>query len=249
MKRRTTCALWIAPFMAAMPLVLAHCSGGDDSSTIGPGKKTSDASVQTGDDSSTTQPTGDDAGSGGPGDSGGSGPLTDSATQPPSGDASPEASAPPPVPVPEGGAPSDPGTVLCGGSACDVSQNYCCVEAVDGGSKKETCNSPNTPCGAGGLKLACNEAADCNGGVCCQAISGVAVAGSTTCMSGACPAGATFQVCRVDSECGGDAGSAAKRCVPQTCTNTNPARTLKIEACAEPTAQNPGGTLGFCVAQ
>ena len=45
-------------------------------------------------------------------------------------------------------------------------------------------------------------------------------------------------------------GDDSNRCVPQTCTNANPMRTLRIEACAvQMTAMNPGGTLGFCTAE
>jgi hypothetical protein len=237
--------------LAFAPMLLAHCSG-EAANGTGPAQKNPDASVSGDDngDSSTSPSQGND---GSASDDGGSSlPTGDGGSQTTPADAAPEAApAPPPVPVPEGGAPSDPGTVPCNGAACDVSQGYaCCVEAVDGGTK-ETCNAPNTPCSAGALKLECNEAADCNGGVCCQAINGIAVSGSTSCMAGPCPAGSTFQVCRVDGECGGgDGGGALKRCIPQLCTNANPPRTLKIEACAvAATAEDPDGTLGFCAAQ
>jgi|ERR1019366_3482334 hypothetical protein len=241
---------WIAclvPLMAVAPLALVQCSGGDGSLVGSKTTTKTDASIVT-DDASSAPPPGDDAGS--PQD-GGPGPSSDGSPQPPAGDASPDAApGPTPIPVPEGGAPSDPGSVLCNGSACDVSQgNSCCVQPVDGGSK-ETCNPPNTPCG-GGVKRECNEAADCNSGVCCQAINGIALVGSATCMAGpSCP-GNTFQTCRVNKECGGggDGGARLDRCIPQTCTNTMPPRTLKIEACAVPaTGMNAGGTLGYCTA-
>jgi hypothetical protein len=110
----------------------------------------------------------------------------------------------------------------------------------------------------------CNEAKDCNGGVCCQKIIGIGIGiglqGSTFCSAPtakACPGASamypqgTFQTCRTDGECGtnSDAG-ALKRCIPQVCTNPqNMSATLTIEACAESkTAANDAGTLGFCKA-
>jgi hypothetical protein len=247
MTKPSTWLAWLASFMVAGPMALAHCSG--DANGTAPttgGSKDGDAG-SSGDDA-TTSPSGDDASVSS--DDGGNGPVDDGGSAPPPGDASPDVSAaPPPIPVPEGGAPSDPGRVTCNGSPCDVSAgNTCCVQPADGGTS-ETCNPPNTPCG-GGLKIECNEAADCNGGVCCQAINGIAVAGSTSCMSGStCPTGSTFQACRVDDECGGpDASVSVKRCIPQTCTNASPMRTLHIESCSvPPSLGNPaGGTLAYC---
>jgi hypothetical protein len=248
--RPTALVAWFAPFVVGAPLALAHCSGND---TNGLQKTNGDASTSSGDDGQSATPSGDgssptqggdDASPVGGDDGGGS-------TLPPSdGGAADVATTPPPIPVPEGGAPSAPGSVQCGGAACDVSQgNSCCVTQTDAGPK-ETCSPPNTPC-TGGTKLECDEAADCNGGVCCQTIEGIALVGGTSCMT-SCPGGATFQTCRVDSECGGpDAGASLERCIPQTCTNANPMRSLKIEACAVPPGPgNPGGgPLAYCTAQ
>src|ERR1700722_12269989 len=147
---------------------------------------------------------------------------------------------PPAVPGPGGGAPSDPGFVSCNGAPCPVNAgNSCCVTTADDGGPKETGNPPNTGCS--GLTIFCNEAADCNGGACCQQINGIAVAGSTSCASShTCPGVGTetFQTCRTDAECG-----AGGRCIPQTCTNTLPRRTLQIEGCAV-----SGGPLVTCTA-
>jgi hypothetical protein len=248
MTRPAAWVAWIAPFVVGAPLALAHCSGGDSNGLQKGGSK-GDASTQGGDDGTT--PSGDGASptqgdDGSPivvGDDGGG-------TLPPSdGGAAEAAPSPPAIPVPEGGAPSDPGSVQCGGAACDVSQgNSCCVTQTDAGPK-ETCAPPNTPC-TGGTKVECDEAADCNGGVCCQTIQGIALVGGTSCMT-SCTQGATFQTCRVDSECGGpDAGAALQRCIPQTCTNANPMRSLKIEACAVPPGPGnaAGGPLAYCAA-
>lgn len=159
----------------------------------------------------------------------------------------------PGIPVPEGGAPSDPGSVPCNGAPCAVNAGYsCCVATADDGGPKETCNPPNTGCG--GLTIFCNEAADCNGGVCCQQINGIALPGSTSCVSGAtCPGVGTqtFQTCRTHSECGAaDGGGIPGRCIPQTCTNTIPMRTLPIEACAvsQGLGDMNGGPLVTCAA-
>ncbi|MGH7270761.1 MAG: hypothetical protein ACREJ3_10050 [Polyangiaceae bacterium] len=155
---------------------------------------------------------------------------------------------PPPIPVPDGGAPSDPGSVECGGAPCSVSTMYCCVNQGDGGTG--TCETPNTGCA--GTKIACNEASDCNGGVCCETPGGVGILGPTQCSATpTCPAGTfQFQVCRTDGECGAssDAG-ALKRCIPQTCTDPQTGAMHSVEACAQPpTPYNMGPALYGCKA-
>jgi hypothetical protein len=118
---------------------------------------------------------------------------------------------------------------------------------TDAGST-EICNPPNTGCST--QTIVCNEAKDCNGGVCCQTIIGIGLQRSTFCSapsakawpgSSAMYAQGTFQTCRTDGECGmnSDAG-ALKRGIPQVCTNPqNMSATLTVEAYAEPkTAAN-----------
>jgi hypothetical protein len=247
---------WLIP-LVVVPWALVHC-GGDNGGTALPDGGKKPGSMNMGD--SATPPADDDA----------SAPGSDAGTQAPSEDGSTSAPAPskdagvadvaqhpPAIPVPEGGAPSDPGSVPCGGAPCAVNEGRsCCIQIVDGG-RQETCNPPNTGCPAPGVKLECDEAADCNGGVCCQAIVGTAVQGSTSCSGTPTCMGVpttNFQVCRTDDECGQetDAG-AAKRCIPQTCTNVAPPRSLKIESCAVlstgfPPIANMDGTLRSCAA-
>ncbi len=188
-------------------------------------------------------------GSGSSGDSGSEPvPLGDAGT-PSAADAGDSASeAGPRISVPEGGAPSDPGSVVCAGAPCAVSEGYyCCSTKIDGGTF-ESCLPPNTGCS--GVATHCNEASDCGGGLCCVAIEGIAVLGSADCVgTPTCPTN-TFQSCLTNSECatGSDAGG-LMRCIPQTCTNPAPARTIRVEACAlPPTAMNPAGTLSYCTA-
>jgi hypothetical protein len=233
---------WLVPCTAALAALGVVRCGGDNGSVNLDGGKHGDSGVSPGDDDSGVA-------------AGGDGGLPGSDAGGPTGDGSIIGTAdaghdagggPPPIPVPEGGAMSDPGSVQCNGAPCDVSTgNFCCVEAADGGAT-ETCKGPNSVCS--GLTRKCDEASDCNGGVCCQAIVGIALAGSTSCQT-SCPG--AFQTCRTDGECGADTdASALKRCVPQVCTNTNPPRTLTIEACAVP--PSPGdpnggsGALAYC---
>jgi hypothetical protein len=236
---------WLVPCGALAALLLVRCGGDGSNVNLDGGKKGDSGVSPMGGDSGVI---GDDSGG-----SDGEVPTGDGSTVVPTGDAAnPDAGGggPPPIPVPDGGSKSDPGSVTCGGAPCDVSKgNFCCVEAADGGgsgSGKETCEPPNSVCN--GLSRKCNEASDCNGGVCCQAIVGIALPGSTSCES-SCPN--AFQTCRTDGECGGDSDAAAlKRCVPQICTNANPPRSLTIEACAVPpgpgNANGGAGTLAYC---
>ena len=106
----------------------------------------------------------------------------------PMGDAGPDGSSPPVIPVPEGGAPSDPGSIVCNGAPCAVNSGYtCCHTRTDAGSS-EVCNPPNTTTPCGGQKLTCNEASDCNGGVCCQSYPNIGLQGATTCATTTAPA-------------------------------------------------------------
>jgi hypothetical protein len=263
MRQLTTWLAWIAPVVALAPLGLAQCSGDNSNVTSDAGSKGGGSSGGgSGSSSGSGSPGDDDSSVVSPGDDSGGGPIGDGGVAPGSGDGGPDAapSGPPPIPVPEGGAPSDPGSIVCNGAACDVSHgSTCCYAKTDAGST-ETCNPANTGCAT--ETLACNEASDCNGGLCCQTIIGIGLQGSTFCSAPsakACPGASamypegTFQTCRTDGECGAssDAG-ALKRCIPQICTSpttmaTMVSNTVTIEACAEATtAQNDAGTLAFC---
>jgi hypothetical protein len=245
MVRRMRLAL-LPPSIALAALALAHCGGTNGNAPIP--TKNGDASAPPPDDASM-QGGGDDAASGTTEAGGGGGDASSIGSGEGGDDAMP---APPPIPVPEAGAPSDPRSVVCGGAPCPVgSGSTCCVDQGADGGSVETCAPPNSPA-CGGLTIRCNEASDCTGGaVCCQDINGIALPGSTSCMK-SCPGigTETFQACRTDAECGGlDAGS-LMRCVPRLCTNTVPKRTLTIESCAVPaTIADPNGgdgTLAYC---
>ncbi len=242
--------VWSVPALLA-PLAFIHCSGGDAGSVGGDAGHKNDSSVSGGSGSgggsggssgASSGVNGDDGSSGSPGAS--SGAALDG-----SGGGDTGQVVVPAIPVPDGGAPSDPGSVECNGAACPVSTNYCCNNFTDGG---QSCNASNAGCSV--IKQACNESSDCAAGnVCCQTINGVGVPGDTACYAGACPGPGTttFQICRTDGECGADAGP-LQRCIPQTCTNPTPGShaSFKIEACAvAPTyPYNPGPALYGCVA-
>jgi hypothetical protein len=122
----------------------------------------------------------------------------------------------------------------------------------DGG----TCTAYNSAaCPNGSLTVACDETADCaGGGVCCEEIVSLGVAGPTECMAG-CPQG-WFQVCRSNTECGSGDGGGLNRCVLQTCTQPpgllTPGSSVVVEACAVPPSLgsfSTSGALEGCVAQ
>lgn len=261
MNKLATLLAWLAPVAALTPMALVHCSGDNSNIAADAGKP------GTGSSSGSTSSSGSGSGGSGGDDSSTGSPGTDSSVTTPVGDGSTSptseggadgSTGTPPTPVPEGGAPSDPGSVVCNGAPCDVSTGHtCCYARTDGGST-ESCIAPNSGCDTS--TIACNEAADCNGGICCQTIIGIGLQGSTFCTSAsakACPATSamypqgTFQTCRTDDECGrnADAGS-LKRCVPQQCTSPESATaTVMVEACSAPiTVANDAGTLGFCKA-
>jgi hypothetical protein len=231
----------LVPFLALAPMAMAHCSGSSGAAPQG-ARKGDDASTMAASDDAST-PQGDDAGIGLDG-------TTTDGSVVTGVDAGTDAMiGPAPIPVPDAGAPSDPGTVVCNGAPCAVTAGYsCCVEKADDGGTKETCAAPNSPT-CGGLTIRCNEASDCASGVCCQEITGIASPGSTSCMT-SCPGPGTetFQTCRTNAECGSGDGGDAARCVPQLCSNTFPMRTLRIESCALPTLGNTAGTLAYCAA-
>jgi hypothetical protein len=63
-----------------------------------------------------------------------------------------------------------------------------------------------------------------------------------------------YQTCRTDAECGinGDAGAAAAKCIPQTCTAPGlGGQSIDIEACAyhSPGPQGTWGPLPYCTAK
>jgi hypothetical protein len=243
--------VWIAPLVAAAPFVLAHC-GGSNSTTVNHG----DSGVGTGSGSGGGSGGGNSSGgassSGAGDDSGGTG-LRDGSSSG-GGEAGSSGggqdSGPPPIPVPEGGAPSTPGLVSCGAVSCTTSSQHCCVAPGGDAGATRTCEPYNGGnCPANGITLDCLEAADCASGVCCAPLAFGPQ--STTCRS-SCGTG-NFQVCRTDSECAGrgDAGGSGK-CVVQVCTDPRTMVMTTVEACAAAPAagqRDAGGALPFCVAK
>jgi hypothetical protein len=94
----------------------------------------------------------------------------------------------------DGGQPSDPGKVNCGTTTCATGTQFCCEHFFFDGGNSQTCENIGTSCGGGGsVSNECNEAADCDGGVCCQTFGGNQCQKSCN--------GGEHQLCRTESEC------------------------------------------------
>jgi hypothetical protein len=246
----------IAPLIEAGATADAASHGAADDEGGNPGsglEAGDDASPETGPDSgadSTVADAADDTGSNdagtGPGSTEG-GPI-DAGSPDASGAGAPDASqlggdgGLSACLVPEGGASCTPGTVSCGNSSCSTATDYCCA-ASDGGG---TCNPNDAGTCASGVRVACNEAADCpSGSVCCQ----LDAYGphSATCET-SCPTG-YFQVCRTDSECATSASTDTHTCIVQLCPpSEGAAATVTLEACSYYTAGVGYGPLPACTA-
>jgi len=122
---------------------------------------------------------------------------------------------------PDGGLPCEPGKIDCAGSTCSAPATFCCQTAS---ATSGTCDQPGALCAES--ELHCDEAADCEGGVCCMTINAFSTTVKATCQS-ACATG-SFQLCRSDTECG------AGKCIPQTCPLTG----TDTEACSTVTGCN-----------
>ena len=149
---------------------------------------------------------------------------------------------------PEGGVPCTPGVVGCGGPGdCTTSTSACCQPNPPDGGPQGTCEPNPTSCADGGVKVECEEAADCpDGNVCCENFPAYATLGPTSCMPSC--ANGWSQICRTHAECGDDAGSPA-RCVLQTCGSSfgfGGGRSVTLEACS--TGSTNGGALPYCTA-
>jgi hypothetical protein len=123
------------------------------------------------------------------------------------GDAGDAGDEPPGCSVPAHGANCAPHSVACSSTSCTTPADVCCATSTTSSPPTGTCVAASTACL--NTVIACDEAADCTSGVCCQMPSALGP-GAQTCMA-SCPA-LSYQVCRSNTECSGDAG-----CVPQTC--------------------------------
>jgi hypothetical protein len=230
--------LYLAPLVSAVPLAFAHCGG-----TSAAPPKGNDAGSNTisgsgsGGSSGSGNSSGSSSGSSSGGSSGGVSPDDGSASSSGgSADAGDSGGGPPSCVSVDGGAQcSDPLRLPCGGSTCNTSTDYCCVENADAGGT-QTCVAPNGSCSPPAAMIGCKEAADCaSGAVCCGNFPRTGVQGTTSCMA-SCTAMQNVQICRTDDECGAksDAG-ALKKCVLQTCGS------LTLQLCAVASFGGPGG--------
>lgn len=127
-------------------------------------------------------------------------------------------------PIPEGGAPADPGKVACGATSCDVGTAFCCALPDGGGS----CQTSGGACAAlGGAKQECNEAADCpavDAGpqVCCYEVDlgRLTTSCHLNCNGGG---GNRYQACRSTTEC------LSGSCAVRSCNGD--AGTATVESC------------------
>jgi len=181
------------------------------------------AAAHCGSDAATVVPDGSDGAAGDGSTTGDSAPVDASSDTATKSDADADTLGP----VPEGGAPSDPGKVPCGTTSCDVSASFCC-NVPDGGA---SCETSGGACNAlGGLRHDCNESSDCpvldaGAQVCCYEVTdkgGLETSCHLDCNGGG---GRRFQACRRVGEClsgacavrscNGDAGVASiESCVP-----------------------------------
>jgi hypothetical protein len=182
-KSRVAAAAWAVLAYGAMSGAGTGCGQAFSSSTAGG----SDASAEgtssgSGPDGSSTKDGTTDSSSGGP----------DTGIE----DGSPaDADAAPICARPDGGRPSDPGFVDCGGTPCDLSTSVCCIQQknTEAGSIPPKCVPACTS--ALNVVVNCDETADCqHGKVCCVDL----VTGAQTCQTSCI---ATLQLCRCDQEC------------------------------------------------
>lgn len=195
------------------------CVAGTQSSCACPGLGATGVQVCDGNGQSFGPCTQCGAGDSGPSSMGGGDALNEADVDTGDG-AAPEAGPPdaggPVCDPPDGGLPCDPGHVQCAGSTCATATTFCC-ETSTGSSgmcdpAKATCTQSESHC---------DEALDCDGGVCCMSITiSFATTVKSTCQA-TCPTG-SYQLCRSNTECG-----AGKACVVQTCISGN-----DTEACS-----------------
>ena len=117
----------------------------------------------------------------------------------------------PPGPLPV----SDPGLVTCAGAPCKVPGNYCCNTGLTPMPSAQKC-VPDITSACGGLRVMCDESADCtNGDVCCvPPNANIRIALNAQCSpKGSCKDPTYFpQLCKTNAEC--DNG---QPCVSQIC--------------------------------
>jgi hypothetical protein len=120
-----------------------------------------------------------------------------------------------------GGTMSTPGKIDCGMMSCMAGTEVCCVRGggiMSDAGAMYSCQPPMMQCQ--GIRLGCDEAADCMMGVCCGGLQG------SRCSTMGCGMG-TVQLCKTNAECG-DAGT----CTTYTCPIIG-----KVTSCTKPFMQ------------
>jgi len=113
--------------------------------------------------------------------------------------------------VPNGGNPSTPNVIDCGGKACSSTTASCCSPSVpDGGAF--SCGDPDgSTCP--GVTQECDETADCpSGQVCCAVVTDGPYV-ETTCLESCQIRAESRQACKLNGECHN-----GNPCMPQTCS-------------------------------
>jgi hypothetical protein len=213
-----------AAALVGLPLAVARCNVHGSS----PDLDQYDHPVEAGEEASATEEaaTGDDAAasddaaaqsSSDSGDKGDSAKDGGDAGQ--GGDAGDASEEPPGCSVPSGGTACTPHAVACSSTSCTTPTDVCCATSFSGGVPTGTCTAAATGC-LGTTDVACEEAADCASGVCCETPAALGAPGTQTCES-SCIGG--YQICRSDTEC------TTGTCTPQSCPYVG--GTYDIEAC------------------
>jgi hypothetical protein len=215
-------SLIFAAAAICLPMAITRCNVHGSSPDLDqydhPVEAGEEAAVSTGDDSSSES---DDASStSSPEASSEAGEKDGSAKD--GGDAGDAGDEPPGCSTPHGGAACTPRSVACGSSSCTTPADVCCAGSVTTSPPTGTCG-PSSTCGLGTTVVACEEAADCASGVCCETPAIGGAPGTQTCAASCTPI-TSYQICRSNTECAGDAG-----CVPQSCPNG--LSTYNVEAC------------------
>jgi|SRR5580658_5022673 hypothetical protein len=212
MKRVQRSMVLAAAAMICLPIAITRCNVHGSSPDLGqydhPAEAGEEASVMTEGDDGSSDDASDASETPAPDASSDSGDKDSSAKDGGNGgDAGDASEEPPGCSTPQGGAACTPHSVACSSSSCTTPGDVCCATSTTTSPPTGTCVTASTACL--NSVVACEEAADCASGVCCQTPSALGP-GAQTCMT-SCPA-LSYQVCRSNTECPGDAG-----CVPQSC--------------------------------
>jgi hypothetical protein len=99
-----------------------------------------------------------------------------------------------------GGAPT-PGIIRCGGGICQTSFQICCTCPNCTIPYPTQCFPQITGCTGTGKLMTCDDAADCNGGVCCAHFQPPNYTFTGATCESSCPDEGNAQLCAIDGEC------------------------------------------------